>query len=81
MKKLELTQEQIAQRFEIKDNEYGVTCLYDKNNNSWSLEIHSIEEAIEASKTLRNCKNCRNCMKCKDCMDCDTCYLCENCKD
>ena len=90
-KKYELTPEQEKEGYRIEDG-----YLYDKNNNSWSLEIHSIEEAIKASKSLvdcygcqdctecercLNCKNCRDCAHCHHCTDCESCNICHKCKN
>ena len=74
-KKYELTPEQEKEGYRIEDG-----YLYDKNNNSWSLEIHSIEEAIKLSGTLVDCQNCRNCENCRNCKDCRGCYSCQDCK-
>lgn len=74
--KLELTPEQIAEGFTIKDN-----CLYDKDNNYWDLAIFSIDRAIKSSKSLTNCKNCVNCANSEECYSCVNCRVCTYCKD
>ena len=73
MSKIELTPEQMAQGFTIDENVFGDLCLFDKNNNAWRLEFRSIEQAIEASKTLLSCKFCKDCENCVCCDDCDGC--------
>ena len=59
-------------------------CLVDKNNNVWVLSEYTLDEAIEASKTLVNCEWCVNCHHCKDsknCLDCVDCRGYENLKN
>ena len=57
----------------------------DFNNNKWSKNRYSYEEALEYSRTLVNCRNCincldcRNCKNCTDCIDCSCCTGCCNC--
>ena len=38
----------------------------DKNNNSWSCELHTKKQAEECSRYLINCSSCRNCRDCRD---------------
>ena len=75
--KYELTTEQIAQGLKIVDS-----FLWDKNDNRWDLNIYaSLDEALEASKSLVNCKNCINCDDCTNCIYCENCDGCRDCKN
>lgn len=53
----------------------------DENNNKWSVEKFSEEEAIKASKSLKYCTDCVNCEYCKYCTDCKECFNCNYCTD
>jgi hypothetical protein len=50
-----------------------------ENNNKYSKNKYTKEEAIIANATLVDCTNCINCIKCYTCDDCDTCIDCYNC--
>ncbi|MCI2236821.1 hypothetical protein NCR96_08765 [Helicobacter sp. 14348-15] len=80
MSKYKLTREQESQGFRIEEGEYNI-FLYDKDNNRWNLALYAIEQAIEASKSLRNCKNCTNCEECVNCLNCIDCKRCVDCKN
>jgi len=57
------------------DNKYWV----DSDNNKWSCQLYSQEEAEYFSKTSADCKDCTNCVNCSSCVDCDNCSDCIKC--
>ena len=58
---------------------------FDENNNSWSAEKYTLEEATEASATLVacvdcvDCRDCRACRACRACVGCGYCHYCVGC--
>ena len=56
----------------------------DYNNNQWSANIYTKEEAEELHHSLwgcTNCVNCKDCMYCAGCINCTGCTTCVKCKD
>ena len=60
----------------------------DKNENTWSANIYTEEEARIKSESLLNCTRCYNCSdcsycscctRCSDCSDCSGCSYCTDC--
>ena len=45
----------------------------DENNNKWSKNSNTKEQAETKSKSLKNCSNCSGCSGCSDCSDCSDC--------
>ena len=58
----------------LKDGYY-----VDSNNNKWSADKYTLEQAIEVAKTLVDCTYCIDCEDCKDCNDCKDCKDCNDC--
>jgi hypothetical protein len=56
----------------------------DDNNNSWSVDYHTIEQAMKYSKSLIDCSyccDCSYCRYCRDCIDCSNCRYCRDCSN
>ena len=53
----------------------------DENNNKWSKNSNTKEQAETKSKSLKNCSNCSGCSGCSDCSDCSDCSYCSDCSD
>jgi|GEM_PF-3294948 len=51
----------------------------DKNENYWSANIYTEEEARIKSESLLNCTRCYNCSDCSDCSGCSYCTDCTGC--
>ena len=55
---------------------------YDEDNNSWSADTNTEEQALEKSNTLTNCRDCMDssyCSRCSGCSDCSGCSRCSGC--
>ena len=55
--------------------------LDSKNNNKWSSEKYSEEEAEKLSRSLQDCEACEDCKNCESCKNCRECWDCRYCKD
>ena len=59
----------------------------DDNNNSWSADFYTKEQAEKYSKSLIDCRDCSGCSDCRDCSgcigcrDCSGCRYCSDCSD
>ncbi|WP_104718777.1 hypothetical protein [Helicobacter trogontum] len=61
----------------LKDGYY-----VDSNNNKWSADKYTLEQAIERADTLVDCRHCIDCEACRRCIKCVKCKWCsyyENC--
>lgn len=56
----------------LKDGYY-----VDSNNNKWSADKYTLEQAIEVAKTLVDCTHCIDCEKCEKCSYCENSVECE----
>ena len=52
----------------------------DKNNNFWSKDYYTIDQAKKHSESLKNCYNCQDCQSCRNCQDCQDCQFCQFCR-
>lgn len=51
----------------------------DSNDNAWSGEKYTKEEAERESATLINCFKCLDCCDCVNCNGCINCEACQSC--
>ena len=51
----------------------------DDNNNSWSADFYTKEQAEKYSKSLIDCRDCSGCRACRDCSGCRYCSDCSDC--
>ena len=51
----------------------------DANQNHWSADKYTSEQAAAASKTMKQCARCLDCEECTNCTDCHLCFRCEDC--
>ena len=56
------------------------TYYHYENNNRYSKEHCTREQADVAVKTLIDCENCYDCKACENCYNCKACYDCRNCR-
>jgi hypothetical protein len=75
-------------KVEITKLTYGYDSWFDENDNQFSFDRYTYEQAVKASRSLKNCElcydceNCENCVECaecKNCVNCVNCTYCENC--
>ena len=53
----------------------------DENNNKWSKNSNTKEQAETKSKSLKNCSHCSDCSDCSGCSGCSDCSDCSYCSD
>lgn len=49
------------------------------NDNAWSKESFTRNQASNAAMTLENCTGCKNCIDCSNCQCCVNCNNCRGC--